>query len=124
MRNNQNYDSMKLVYGKAEEDIDILLKKRSDETFWMKANFQVMRNWIQVNEDERQKVNRLIYEAELAEFGFNEAEARCSLKNNLEFDACKIVLDDVFPGFIKRTTNTLGYSKKIKIFKKKIDCQS
>ena len=51
--------------------------------------------------------------------GFNEAKTKCSLKANLEPEACKNVLDDAFPGFTTKITKNIKVLKKLKKTSKK-----
>ena len=90
-----------------------LLMNRDKPNFWMKVNFQVMRNQYLEDEDERQAVNKMIYQDEFTLNKSNVAKAKSSLKANLELDACKMVLDDAFPGCMSRITKKLKLSKKM-----------
>ena len=101
--------------GKAKEDIKSLLQNRDEEHFWLKVNVQVMRNQYLEDEDERQEINKIIYGTELAFHNYNLAKTRCSLKSNLELEACKIVIDDAFPGCINRITKGIKLRRKLEV---------
>ena len=67
-----------------------------------------------------------IYEAELSKNCENEASTRCSLKNNMDMTACKILLDDVFPGILKKMVRRWSvslpvYAERAMIFKVYMD---
>ena len=57
----------------------------------MKVNLQVLRNQYLEDEEEIQEINIMIYNAELAENKFKMRERKCSMKANLELEACKVV---------------------------------
>ena len=99
--------------GKAKEDMAVLLTKRDEKDFWLKVNFQVLRNQFLEDEDERAETNKMLYDNEDSKQGFNVSKTKCSLKQNLELEACKIVLDDAFPGCTKKITKRIKPLKKL-----------
>ena len=65
--------------GKAKEDMAVLLTKRDEKDFWLKVNFQVLRNQFLEDEDERAETNKMLYDDEDSRQGFNVSKTKYPL---------------------------------------------
>ena len=71
---------------------------------------------IEDDENERRSVNTMLYNSELSNQNFNKARTVCSLKNNLELDACALLFQDSQPGCVQEMLKRFKIKRKLEIF--------
>ena len=85
---------------------DLLLHR--NEEFWANLSFHVLRNQHLEDKKAQEAINKMAYQAEFIKNNQNKANTLCSLKNNMDLNALRILLDDVSPGTLKRITRSIS----------------
>ena len=77
-------------------------EKHDDSEFWKKINVMILfYKWV-LPERFRIETSKKLYDFEVNHHGGNEAEARICMKKNLHRSVYKIVIEDKFPGIIRK----------------------
>ena len=88
-------------------DTDIFIEKHDQKIFRDDINLFIQKSKVLDSKSDRIAKNKKLYDLESKFHGGNVAEIRLCIKNKIEWSNAKILIEDAFPGFLRKNFEPL-----------------